>query len=112
MKIINKILIKNDSPKYKNYKELINFAYPYLFTIEQDDKLKIGFVNIYAPTRGEISFILTDVENITNIKNKSIRNLFENKIVEKCYYYRGKFTKSILTKKELEKYLPHKDLLF
>ena len=113
MKLINKILNKfND--KFDNYFEIINFNFPVLFCVEMNGNVKIGFINLYRPTRGEISFILAE-SNYTEIINtinesESVRKLFNSEIIS-YKYNKGHLDCVMVDSDDVDNYLPSNELV-
>lgn len=113
MSIILKILQKSD-PSYHNYQPLIEHTIPVLFTIDKNNNTFIGFVNIYQPTRGHITFTLakTNPEAVQKViqTNSKLKNLFPNGV--HYHYNKGTLTKTTLNETTLNNYTPHKNVRF
>lgn len=113
MSIILKILQKSD-PSYHNYQPLIEHYLPVFFTVDKDTDTFIGFVNVYQPTRGHITFTLakTSPKAIHQLiqTNGKLNPLFLNGV--HYNYNKGTLTKTRLNQSTLNNYTPHKDVRF
>lgn len=113
MSIILKILQKSN-PSYHNYQPLIEHALPVLFTINKNNDTFIGFVNVYQPTRGHITFTLTKTSPEAVQKmiqtNGKLNPLFPNGV--HYDYNKGTLTQTRLNKTTINDYTPHKDVHF
>ena len=69
-KCLNKIFGDID-----DYREIINFTYPVLFSFIKSKQQYIGFVNQYKPSNGLVSFLIseTSISKLSEtIKNNTI----------------------------------------
>lgn len=112
MKLMNKIL-KKINENFDNYFEIINFSFPVLFCVELEGKVQIGFVNVYQPAKGKISFILANSEYnqiINCIENDTnVIDLFKGDIY-KYTYNKGEKNQNMINKSDIDQYLPSEEL--
>lgn len=112
MKLMNKIL-KKINENFDNYFEIINFSFPVLFCVELEGRTKIGFVNVYQPAKGKISFILANSEYnqiINCIENDTnVIDLFKGDIY-KYIYDKGEKNQSMIDSNDINQFLPSEEL--
>lgn len=104
-KCLNKIFGDIDE-----YREIINFTYPVLFSFSKNKQQYVGFVNQYKPSSGLVSFLISETsisklsETIEN--NTVVKDLF----CEASVHYLYQKGNVIMEQENYNNYLPDTSL--